>query len=144
MHNKFSNCFVWVSPSTSDLEFHLMSYKIQAPIIWQDFTLKNTELPNKAAVLKWRLILRLAGNVGISDQWGKPKPFSNDCLVTENQKSIANSAIFWTFSALSCAGAILKNRPVCFGTSRLKSIRGVHYPKHYVKINNSNDWYYSI
>ena len=25
MHNKFSNCFVWVSPSTSDLEFHLLS-----------------------------------------------------------------------------------------------------------------------
>ena len=24
MHNKFSNCFVWVSPSTSDLEFHLL------------------------------------------------------------------------------------------------------------------------
>ena len=22
MHNKFSNCFVWVSPSTSDLKFH--------------------------------------------------------------------------------------------------------------------------
>ena len=31
-------------------------------------------------------ILRLAGNVGISDHWGKPKPFSSDCLVTENQK----------------------------------------------------------
>ena len=25
MHNKFSNCFVWLSPSTSDLEFHLLS-----------------------------------------------------------------------------------------------------------------------
>ena len=25
MHNKFSNCFVWVSPSTSDLKFHLLS-----------------------------------------------------------------------------------------------------------------------
>ena len=25
MHNKFSNCLVWVSPSTSDLEFHLLS-----------------------------------------------------------------------------------------------------------------------
>ena len=24
MHNKFSNCFVWVSPSTSDLKFHLL------------------------------------------------------------------------------------------------------------------------
>ena len=73
--------------------------KIQAPIIWQDFPFKkNTELPNAADVPKWRLILRLAGNVGISDHWGKLKPFSNDCLVTENQKSIANAAIFWTFS----------------------------------------------
>ena len=44
--------------------------KIQAPIIWQDFPLKqNTELPNAAAVLKWRLILRLADNVGISDHF---------------------------------------------------------------------------
>ena len=25
MHNKFSNCFVWVSPSTPDLEIHLLS-----------------------------------------------------------------------------------------------------------------------
>ena len=25
MHNKFSNCLVWVSPSTSDLKFHLLS-----------------------------------------------------------------------------------------------------------------------
>ena len=73
--------------------------KIQAPIIWQGFSFKkNTELPNAAVVLTWRLILSLAGNEGISDHWGKPKPFSNDCLVTENQKSIANSAIFWTFS----------------------------------------------
>ena len=31
--------------------------------------------------------------MGISDHLGKPKPFSNDCLVTENQKSIANAAI---------------------------------------------------
>ena len=27
--------------------------------------------------------------MGISDHWGKPKPFSTDCLVTENQESIA-------------------------------------------------------
>ena len=25
MYNKFSNCFVWVSPFTPDLEFHLLS-----------------------------------------------------------------------------------------------------------------------
>ena len=25
MHNKFSNCFVWVIPPTSDLKFHLLS-----------------------------------------------------------------------------------------------------------------------
>ena len=27
MHNKFSNCFVWVSPSTSDLEFQLRLWR---------------------------------------------------------------------------------------------------------------------
>ena len=59
---------------SSRVSFALM--KIQAPIIWQDFPFKkNTELPNAAAMLKWRLNLRLAGNVGISDHWGKPKPF---------------------------------------------------------------------
>ena len=36
--------------------------------------------------------------MGISDHWGKPKPFSSDCLVTENQKSIANAAIFFYLS----------------------------------------------
>ena len=60
MHYKFSNCFVLVSLSTSDLVMKI-----------QD-----------------------AGNVGISDHWGEPKQFSSDCLVTENQKSIANAAIF--------------------------------------------------
>ena len=68
----------------SQVSFAVM--KIQAPMIWKDFPFKkNTDLPNAAAVLKWRLILRLAGNVGISDHWGKPSPFSNDCVVTENQ-----------------------------------------------------------
>ena len=81
----------------SQVSFAVM--KIQAPIIWQDFPFKkNTELPNAAAVLKWRLILRLAGNVGISGHLGEPKPISNDWLVTENQKSTANAAILWTFS----------------------------------------------
>ena len=50
-----------------------------------------------AAVLKWRSILRLASNVGISDHWGKPKPFSNDCLVTENQKMHSQCCNFLNF-----------------------------------------------
>ena len=37
------------------------------------------------------------GNVVISDHWGKPKPFSSDFLVTENQKSTTNAAIFLNF-----------------------------------------------
>ena len=50
--------------------------------------LKDTKLLNAVAVLKRSLILSLAGNVGISVHWRKLKPFSNDWLVTENQKSI--------------------------------------------------------
>ena len=42
--------------------------------------LKNTELANEAAVLKWRLILRLAGNVGISDHWGSRSYFQTIVL----------------------------------------------------------------
>ena len=38
-------------------------------------------------------------------------------------------------TALSCAGAILKNRPVCY-----VSIRGVYYPKHYVKKVTRTEW----
>ena len=93
MHNKFSNCFIWVSQSTSYLKF-----QIEVPNIWQEFPFKNTKLQNAAAVLKCHQILRLAGNVGISGHLGKLKAFSSDCLVTENQKNIANAAIFWTFS----------------------------------------------
>ena len=71
--------------------------KIQAPNIWQEFPFKkNIELPNAAAVLKWRWILRLAGNVGIFEHGGKPKTFSSDYLVTKTKKGIANAAIFRT------------------------------------------------
>ena len=83
--HQISSFICWHEDTSAD---HLTRFSI----------LKNTELPNAAAVLKWRLLLRLVGNVGISDHWGKPKPFSTDCLVTENQKSIANGAILWTFS----------------------------------------------
>ena len=31
MHNKFSNCFVWVSQCKSDLKFHLLSCKYMRP-----------------------------------------------------------------------------------------------------------------
>ena len=72
--------------------------KIQAPKIWQDFPFKKYRITKHSGRAEVTLILRLAGNVGISDHWGKPGPFSSDCLVTENQKSVANAAIFWTFS----------------------------------------------
>ena len=32
--------------------------------------------------------------MGISDRLGKPKPFSNDCLITDKQKSIANALVY--------------------------------------------------
>ena len=35
--------------------------------------------------------------MGISDHFGKPKPFSSDSLVTENQKSIAKCCNFPNF-----------------------------------------------
>ena len=35
MHNKFSNCFVLVSPSASYLKFHLLSWRYK--LIWQEF-----------------------------------------------------------------------------------------------------------
>ena len=61
----------------SQVSFAVMKIHVQARAdhLTRISILKNTELPNSAAVLKWRLILRLAGNVGISDQWGKPKYF---------------------------------------------------------------------
>ena len=43
MQNEFSNCFVWVSPSTSNLEFRLYGMKIQAPIIRQGFPFKKLQ-----------------------------------------------------------------------------------------------------
>ena len=41
MHNKFSNCFVWVSPSTSDLEFHLLSRRYKRQSSDKNFHLKK-------------------------------------------------------------------------------------------------------
>ena len=61
--------------------------KVQAPIIWQEFPFKTIQLPYAAAVLKWRLIFRRAGKVGISDHSGKSKPFSSNCLVIENKQA---------------------------------------------------------
>ena len=47
MQNKFSNCFVCDSLSTSDRTFHCL----EAPFTRQGLSYKNTELLNAAAVL---------------------------------------------------------------------------------------------
>ena len=53
MHNKFTNCFVSVSLSTSDLNFHLLSWRYKRRSSDKNFhKKKNTDLPNAAAVLK--------------------------------------------------------------------------------------------
>ena len=44
MHNDFSNCFAWVSPSTSDLKFHFLALKYKRRSPDNDFHVKNTEL----------------------------------------------------------------------------------------------------
>ena len=97
MHNKFSNCFVWVSPSTSDLKFHLLSQRYKRRSSDKIFHLKKYRITKRSGRAKVTFNFKTSGNVGISDHWGKPKPFSNDCLVTENQKSTANGAIFLNF-----------------------------------------------
>ena len=86
-----------MSPSTSDLEFIYFHEDTSADHLTRFSILKNTELPNTAVVLEWCLILRLAGNVGISEHLGKPKPFPNDCLVTENQKKHSKCCSFLNF-----------------------------------------------
>ena len=81
-----------------DFKFYLLSWRYKRRSSDKNFHLDKYGITNAAAVLNWRYILRLAGNVGISDNWGKPKTFSSDCLVTEKKKSRANAAIFWIFS----------------------------------------------
>ena len=93
MHN-FSNCFVWTSPSTTDAVV-----KIQAPIICQEFPLKNTKLPNATPVLKWRYILRLACHVGNLIIGGAKTIFKRLFGHWKQKKNIIeNAAIIWTFS----------------------------------------------
>ena len=57
----------------SQVSFAVM--KIQAPNICQEFPLKNTDLPKSEAVLKGHYILRLTGNVCISDHLGSQKHY---------------------------------------------------------------------
>ena len=98
MHNKFSNHFECLSPSTSDLELHLLALRYKHRSSDKNFHIKkHTELPNAAIVLKWRSVLRLAGYVGISDLWVKPKPLSSDCLVTENPNKHSKCCTFLNF-----------------------------------------------
>ena len=93
MHNKFSNCYVWVSPPTSNLKFIFCHEDSFADHLTR-FSIKKYRITKRSGRAKVTFNLRLVGNVRISDHWEKPKPFSNGCLVTENQKSIANAAIF--------------------------------------------------
>ena len=87
MHNKFSNCFVWVSPSTSDLEFHLVSWRYTRRSPDKSIHLKKYQLPNAVTVLKWRLISRLAGNVGTSDIGGSQNRFQTIVCSLKTKKA---------------------------------------------------------
>ena len=62
--------------------------KIQAPIIWQDFTFKKYRITKRSGRAKVKFVLRLAGNVGISDHWGSGDHFQTIvCWDTENKKA---------------------------------------------------------
>ena len=98
MHNKLSNCFVWVSPSTTDFEFHLLSWRYRRRSSDKNFHLKNTELPKAAAVLKWRWILRLAGDVGFSDRWGMQKHFQAIVWSPKTEKKRSKCYKFFSFT----------------------------------------------
>ena len=41
MQNKFSNCFVWVSPSTLDLKFHFLVQRYKRRSCDKDFHVKQ-------------------------------------------------------------------------------------------------------
>ena len=47
--------------------------------------------------------------------------YSMMCLIYDSMMvNVSDIRFSCGFDALSCAGAILKNQPVCYGTSRLK------------------------
>ena len=52
MQNKFSNCFVWVNPSTSDLKCH---EDTSASHLTRISIKKFTELPNAAVMLDFKI-----------------------------------------------------------------------------------------
>ena len=77
-----------------DEPIHIRYQVSFAEVTSADFHLKKYRFTKRSGRAKVTLILRLVGNVCIFDHLGKPKTFSSDCLVTENQKSLANAAIF--------------------------------------------------
>ena len=73
IHNKFSNCFVRVSPSTSDLKFHLLSWRYKRRTSDKNFHLKKYGITKRSGRAKVTLSFKSRGNVGISDHWGEAK-----------------------------------------------------------------------
>ena len=61
MHNKFSNCFVWVSPSTSDLELHLLSCRYKRRSSDKIFHLKKYRIIKRSSRAKVTFNLKTSG-----------------------------------------------------------------------------------
>ena len=61
MHNKFSNCLVWVSPSTSDLEFHLQSWRYKRRSSDKIFLLKKYRITKRSGRAKVTLNVKTSG-----------------------------------------------------------------------------------
>ena len=61
MHNKFSNCFVWVSPSTSDHEFHLLSWRYTRRSSDKIFHLKKYRITKRSGRAKVTWVFLIIG-----------------------------------------------------------------------------------
>ena len=61
MHNKFSNCFVWVSLSTSDLEFDLLSWRYKRLSSDKIFHLKKNRITKRSGRAKVMFNFKTSG-----------------------------------------------------------------------------------
>ena len=61
MHNKLSNSFVWVSPSTSDLEFHLLLWRYKRRSSDKIFHLKKYRITKRSSRAKVTFNFKTSG-----------------------------------------------------------------------------------
>ena len=85
MQNKYSNCFVWVNPSTSDLIFHFQAWRWKRQSPDKSVHVKDCRIYKRSACSNVTLDFEASVQMDIADYEGKPKLFK-PLLTHQNQE----------------------------------------------------------